>query len=349
VTDRLKLCVTMTPGRNVRDSLATILELEQAGIDIVGVPEAYGIDAVSLLGFLAGRTERVQLLSDILPIYSRTPTLTAMTAVGLDFVSGGRFILGLGASGPQVVEGWHGVPYQAPIARTREVIEICRAVWRRDRLDHHGPHYDMPLPPDQGTGLGKPLKLIDTPIRERIPIYLAALGEKNVELTAECADGWIPVFYIPEKADLVWGESLATGAAKRDSSLGPLEIIAGGMFALGDDVVPRRDRARAQLALYVGGMGARGRNFYNNIVQRYGWTDAARLVQDLYLDGKRAEAEAALPEGLVEGATLIGDEAYVLDRLRAYVASGATTLVVDPVGPEPLTEIRRLRELVELV
>src|SRR3954464_10467028 len=200
-----------------------IRDLESAGLDVALVSEVYTFDAVSQLGYLAAVTERVELMSAILPIYSRTPALTAMTAAGLDFVSGGRFILGLGASGPQVVEGWHGVAYDAPLQRTREVIEICRQVWRRERLDHHGKKYEIPLPPDQGTGLGKPLKLINTPVRERVPVMLAAIGPKNVELAAEIAEAWQPIWFHPERAADMWGESLAPGRARRDPSLGELQ------------------------------------------------------------------------------------------------------------------------------
>src|SRR5262249_8130208 len=193
-------------------------------LDIVFVPEAYSFDAVSALGYLAASTERVQLASGILQLYTRTPTLTAMTAAGLDYVSDGRFTLGLGASGPQVIEGFHGVPYDAPIGRTREVIDICRQVWRRETLRHQGKHYTIPLPPEQGTGLGKPLKLINQPVRERIPILVAALGPKNVELAAEVAEAWEPVFYYPEKAAQVWAAPLASGTARRDPSLPPLHL-----------------------------------------------------------------------------------------------------------------------------
>src|SRR5438067_654959 len=182
------------------ESVADVIELEKAGLDIVFIPEAYSFDAVSQLGYLAAKTERVELASGILQIYTRTPTLTAMTAAGLDFVSGGRFTLGLGASGPQVIEGWHGVPYDAPVGRTREIIEICRAVWRRERLEYSGKHYLIPLPAGRGTGLGKPLKLINYPVRERIPVFVAAIGPRNVALAAELAEGWEPIFYLPEKA-----------------------------------------------------------------------------------------------------------------------------------------------------
>ena len=200
------------------ETVSELGDFEKAGLQVVFVPEAYSFDAVSQLGFIAARTSTVEIASGILPIYSRTPALTAMTAAGLDFVSGGRFTLGLGTSGPQVIEGWHGVPYDAPVGRTRELIEICRMVWRRERLDYHGRHYTLPLPAGQGTGLGKPLKLINHPVRERIPIVVAALGPKNVALAAELAEGWQPIFYFPEKAGLTWDAALAEGKAKRDTS-----------------------------------------------------------------------------------------------------------------------------------
>src|ERR1700740_3715802 len=214
--------------RNYAGGVArTVVELadyERAGADIVFVPEAYSFDAVSQLGFIAAKTERVQIASGIFQLYSRTPALTAMTAAGLDYVSGRRFMLGLGASGPQVIEGWHGVPYDAPIGRAREVIEICRMVWRRERLSYQGRHYHLPL--EGGLGRGKPLKLINHPVRERIPIALAAIGPKNVALAAELAEAWMPLFYLPEKAADVWGGALAEGTAKRDPALGSLDVLA---------------------------------------------------------------------------------------------------------------------------
>ena len=251
------------------ETVTELADFERAGLQIVFVPEAYSFDAVSQLGFIAARTTTLEIASGILPIYSRTPALTAMTAAGLDFVSGGRFTLGLGTSGPQVIEGWHGVPYDAPVGRTRELIEICRLVWRRDRLDYHGKHYTLPL--EGGTGLGKPLKLINHPVRERIPIVIAALGPKNVELAAEVAEGWQPIFYLPEKAGLAWDEPLAAGKAKRAADLGPLDVIAAAPLAIGDDVTALRELARPVFALYIGGMGARGRNFYYDLACRFGY------------------------------------------------------------------------------
>ncbi len=310
---------------------AEIRDLESAGLDVASVAEVYTFDAVSQLGYLAAVTERVELLSGIVPIYSRTPALTAMTAAGLDFVSGGRFMLGLGASGPQVVEGWHGVPYDAPLQRTREVVEICRQVWRRERLDHQGRTYTIPLPADQGTGLGKPLKLINKPVRERIPVMLAALGPRNVELAAEIAEAWEPIFFVPEKAAAVWGDALAAGTAKRDPALGALQVVTGVPVAIGEDVEHLRDRVRPELALYIGGMGARGRNFYNDLAVRYGYEAEARTIQDLYLDGRKEEAAAAVPEALVRAASLVGPESYVAERIAAFAEAGVTTLAVQPL------------------
>src|SRR5487761_965805 len=265
-----------------KETVAEPGDYEKAGLGIVFVPEAYSFDAVSQLGYIAARTSHLQIASGIFQIYTRTPALTAMTAAGLDYVSDGRFVMGLGASGPQVIEGFHGVPYDAPLARTREIIDICRKVWRRERLVHDGRMYQIPLPAGRGTGLGKPLKLINHPVRERIPIVIAAIGPKNVAMTAELAEGWEPIFYVPEKAAELWGESLAAGRARRDPALGPLEIVAAAPLAIGEDVEHLREAARPLLALYIGGMGARGRNFYNDLVRRYGYEAQAQEIQDLY-------------------------------------------------------------------
>src|SRR6201993_3055284 len=223
------------------ETVAELGDYEKAGLDIVFVPEAYTFDAVSQLGFIAARTQRLEIAWGTLQLYTRTPTLTAMTAAGLDYVSGGRFTLGIGASGPQVIEGWHGVPYDAPVGRTREIIEICRMVWRRETLQHQGKYYTIPLPADQGTGLGKPLQLINEPVRERIPILVAALGPKNVELVAEVAEGWKPIFYLPEKAPEVWGQALAAGGGQRDADLGELDVYAGPVLAIGENAEPLRE------------------------------------------------------------------------------------------------------------
>jgi F420-dependent oxidoreductase-like protein len=319
--------------------------MERAGLDVVWVPEAYSFDAVSLMGFLAAKTERVQIGSGILPIYSRTPTLTAMTAAGLDAVSGGRAILGLGTSGPQVVEGFHGVPYDKPVARTREVIEICRSVWRREKVEHQG-IYTIPLPAGQGTGLGKPLKIINHLRRAEIPIWVAALGDRNLEMTAELADGWLPILFIPERARDVWGDALDAGTAKRDPALGPLQISAGGMVAIGEDVKGLLDFLRPMYALYVGGMGARGKNFYNELAQHYGYEREAKEIQDLYLDGKKKEAEALVPMEWMEASNLVGPASYVQERIAAFREAGVTSLQVSPVSDDPAATIAQVKEWV---
>jgi F420-dependent oxidoreductase-like protein len=321
-----------------------VVELERAGLDVVWVAEAYSFDAPSYMGYLAARTERIEIGAAILPIYTRTPTLLAMTAAGIDALSNGRCILGLGASGPQVIEGFHGVVYDAPLARTREIIDICRQVWRREPVVHDGEHYHMPLPAGQGTGLGKPLKLINRPVRSQIPVYVAALGPKNVQMTAEVADGWLPLFWIPEKAGDVFGESLAKGSAARAADLAPLEIAAGGLVAIGDDVAHLRDLSRPMVALYVGGMGARGRNFYNALARRYGYEQEAELIQDLYLDGKKDEAAAAVPAEFLEKINLVGPAGYVRERLAAFRESGVTTLTITPVGDDPVRIVEQLKD-----
>jgi F420-dependent oxidoreductase-like protein len=313
--------------------------LEEAGVAYLWTGEAYTADAVSTMGFLAAVTRTAQIGSSILPLYSRTPTLLAMTAVGIDKLSKGRCILGLGASGPQVIEGFHGVPYDAPLARTREIIDICRSVWRRDRLVHEGANYQVPLPEGEGTGLGKPLKIMDHPVRERIPIYVASLGPKNVEMTAELAEGWLPLHYWPERAHELWGASLEAGAARRSADLPPLQIVAGGSLAIGSDVEHLRDRDRPMLALYYGGMGARGKNFYNDVLKRYGYEEEAEQIQEAYLGGDRKRAAALVPAELVAGMSLVGDAGYVRDRIEAYRDSGVTVLNVQPVGPNRMQDV----------
>src|SRR4029450_12843814 len=266
--------------------------MEEAGVEYLWSGEAYNADAVSTLGFLAAVTERAQIGSSILPLYSRTPALLAMTAVGLDKLSAGRFILGLGASGPQVIEGFHGVAYDRPLGRTREIIDICHSVWRRDRLVHDGASYHVPLPEDEGTGLGKGLKIMDHPVRERIPIYVASLGPRNVEMTAEVAEGWLPLYFWPDRAGEHWGDALAAGRAPRSADLPALEVVAGGPLAIGDGLEHLRERIRPTLALYFGGMGARGRNFYNDMLRRYGFEREAGEIQDLYLSRHKDAARA---------------------------------------------------------
>jgi F420-dependent oxidoreductase-like protein len=330
------------------ETVAELADYEKAGLDIVFVPEAYSYDAVSQLGYLAAKTDRVQLASGIMQLYSRTPTLVAMTAAGLDYVSGGRFNLGIGVSGPQVIEGWHGVPYDAPIGRTKETIEICRAVWRRERLVYDGKHYQIPLPPGEGTGLGKALKLINHPVRDRIPIIVAAVGPKNTAQAAELAEGWQPIFYFAEKAAGIWGRALAAGKARRDPSLPPLDVIAQAGLAIGDDVADLVELGRPALALYVGGMGARGQNFYTKLASDYGYPDEAIAIQDAYLAGRKDEAAALVPRSLLEGISLIGAKAHVAQRLAALAESGVTTLNVQPLASTHLERVRLIEQVKEM-
>jgi F420-dependent oxidoreductase-like protein len=345
----VKISTTLSyAGGQFRAAAAQVVELERAGLDLVWVPEAYGFDAPSLLGYLAALTSSVEIGSSILPIYSRTPTLTAMTAAGIDALAEGRFHLGIGASGPQVVEGWHGVPYTNPVGRTIEVIDICRKVWAREKpLEHHGKDYELPLAPDHGTGLGKALKIITHPVRADIPIWIAALGQRNVSVTAQYANGWIPTIFAPDLMRSVWGDALDVGLARRDPALGPLLITAGGLLAIGDgpDVLAVAERSRPHLALYIGGMGAKGANFYNDVVRRYGFDKEAELIQDLYLSGKKDEAAAAVPTELVAITTLCGPESYIAERIAVYAAAGVTHLTVTPV---PVGD-QRATDLVETV
>lgn len=343
----MKLSTAVGYAGGFKEGVDQVVAFEKAGLDMVWVAEAYSFDAPSQMGYLAAKTSTIEIASGILAIYTRTPTLTAMTAASLDALSDGRFVLGLGASGPQVVEGFHGVRYDRPLGRTREIIDICRQVWRREKVEHHGASYTIPLPPEQGTGLGKPLKLINHPLRPDIPIYVAALGPKNVEMTAEKADGWLPLFFLPGKAQEVWGEDLAAGRAKRDGGLGELEIVAGGLLSVGAGAESVRDLARPTVALYVGGMGAKGKNFYNDLVKRYGFEREAEQIQDLYLDGKKDEAARLVPDELLEGMSLCGSEGYVKERLAAYEEAGVTNLNITPIGPDPVKLIEQVKGWIE--
>ena len=336
----MKISTMLSYSGGFKEAAKQVSELEKAGLDLVWVAEAYGFDGPSLKGYLAAMTETVEIGAAIIPIYTRTPTLIAMTAAGIDALSDGRFHLGLGASGPQVIEGFHGVPYTAPLGRTREIIDVCRQVWRREGpLEHEGRYYQMPLPEGQGTGLGKALKIIAHPVRSEIPVWVASLGEKNVAMTAEVADGWIPILFIPEKARDVWGSALDEGAAKRDPSRGELMITAGGLLAIGEgeEVTRIRELQRSMVALYVGGMGAKGKNFYNELAIRYGFADEAAQIQDLYLSGRKKEAEALVPDEFLEKTTLCGPEGYIRERLAAFAEAGVTHLQVHPFPQEGQT------------
>jgi F420-dependent oxidoreductase-like protein len=347
----MKIATTLSYAGGFKAAARQVSEMEKAGLDLVWVAEAYGFDGPSLMGYLAALTETVDIGSGILPIYTRTPTLLAMTAAGVDALSGGRFHLGLGASGPQVIEGWHGVPYDAPVGRTREIAAICRQVWAREApLVHDGRHYHLPLAAGLGTGLGRPLKIIAHPVRPRIPIWVASIGEKNVAMTAEVAEGWLPILFIPDKVKEVWGTALVEGQARRDPSLDPLLISAGGPLAIGegDEITQLRDLSRPNVALYVGGMGARGRNFYNDLARRYGYEKEAAEIQDLYLSGKKDEAAAAVPQEFLDLSTLIGPRSWVAERIAAMKEAGVTHLQVTPIPTGEQTVASLIEEVKEL-
>ncbi len=348
----MKLSMNINYVGDFQAAVEQVVTLEKAGLDIVLIAEAYSFDAISQVGYIAAKTDRVEIGTGILNIYSRTPALMAMTAAGCDYVSNGRFILGLGASGPQVIEGFHGMPYEKPMQRIKEYIEACRMIWRREPFDYHGKTIEAPLAAGLGTGLGKPLKLINHPVRSEIPIWWASLMGLSVTATAEVADGWLPIFFDPTKYVDVWGDELKAGLAKRDPSLGQLQISAGGVVAIGDEFEGEGrfkvlDHLRPQLALYVGGMGARDKNFYNTIAQKYGYVEEAIEIQDLYLDGKKQEAAAAVPKDLLEGTNLVGSVGYVKERIAAYKEAGVTVLSVNPIAGDPVKTIETLREIID--
>ena len=327
-------------GSSIHDVLPLVEHADRIGIDSVWAAEAYGSDAVTVLSYIAAKTSTIKLGSAILQMPARTPANTAMTAMTLDALSGGRVILGLGLSGPQVVEGWHGVPYGKPLGRTREYVEIVRAAIAREApLKYDGEHYQIPYSEQDATGLGKPLKSILHPVRPAIPIYLAAIGPRNVELTAQIADGWLPIFYAPER-EQIFNEHLDAGLAKAGRSADDLEIAASVMVAAGDDINACRDMLRPFLALYIGGMGAKGRNFYNDLAVRYGFDEAAATIQDLYLDGKKDAAAAAVPDELVDEIALVGPLDRIVDRLAAWKASRVGTMVLGTHQPEVLTALQ---------
>jgi F420-dependent oxidoreductase-like protein len=343
----VKLGMPITYGADFAQTVDQLVQYENAGLNRVMIPEAYGFDAVTQMGFVAARTSTIELAFGILPMYSRTPTNLAMTAAGLDYVSGGRCILGIGASGPQVIEGFHGVPFDAPVGRAREHVEICRMIWRRDRTDYDGTYYQLPL--RGGTGTGKPLKLLNYPVRERIPLALAAIGPRNVELAAEIFDEWQPFLFVPDLVEQAFGDALNAGRSKRDPGLGALGISAQTTLLITDD--PAReatalDAVRHHAALYIGGMGARGKNFYTTLARRYGYGDAAQQIQDLYLGGRKTEAAAAVPLELARRLALIGSPEYVRERLEVYAAAGVSCLLVSPAAEtheERLAQMSTLR------
>jgi F420-dependent oxidoreductase-like protein len=319
------------PGQNPLELVEAARQAEALGYDSAWAAEAWGTDAVTPIAWLGARTERIKLGTAIMQIPGRTPANTAMTAATLDLLSGGRFLLGLGTSGPQVVEGWHGEAWGKPLQKTREYVEIVRSVLRRDVLEHHGAHYDIPL--SNGTGLGKPLKLMARPLRADVPIYLASLAPKAIELAFEIADGWLPLFFSPERAREVFPMERA-----RDG----FDIAAGAQVLVCDDPQEGIEQLKPYYAFYIGGMGSRERNFYNDIARRYGYEAEARRVQDLFLDGKQRDAAAAVPDRLVDDVSLVGPPERIRDRLEAWRESGVTTLLVasrDPASVRTIAEL----------
>jgi len=305
------------PGTNPLELLELAREAESLGYDSAWAAEAWGVDAITPLAWLGAQTTTLKLGTAIMQLPGRSPANAAMTAVTLDLLSGGRFLMGLGTSGPQVVEGWHGQEWGKPLGKTREYVEIVRTILRRERLEHHGEHYDIPV--QGGTGLGKPLKLMARPLRADIPIYLAAIGPKAVEQTFEIADGWLPIFWSPEKARTVFPVDRARQG---------FDVAATAPAIVTDDVESARNMLKEYYSFYIGGMGARGKNFYNDLFTRYGYEAEAREIQDLFLDGKQREAAAKVPDAFVDEVALVGSVERIRDRLAAWRESGATTLLV---------------------
>jgi F420-dependent oxidoreductase-like protein len=331
-------------GLTSADQLAIVQEAERLGYDSVWTAEAYGSDAATILAWLAGQTSTIKLGSGIFQMPGRSAAMTAMTAATIDQLSDGRMLLGIGSSGPQVSEGWHGVRFGKQIQRTREYIEVLRIALARERLEYHGETIELPLP----DGPGKALKLTIAPVQERMPIYLAAIGPKNTALAGEVADGWMPTLLSPEHLPML-RSNLEEGAARAGRSLDGFDIAPTvNVNITDDDVDGARDAMRPFMALYIGGMGSRDKNFYNTLVQRYGFEDAAREVQDLYLAGKKEEAAAALPVDLIDLVSLVGPRDRVRERLRAFAQAGVGTLGVSPMAWTRDERIRQLRLVAEL-
>jgi F420-dependent oxidoreductase-like protein len=330
-------------GLTREDQLEIVQEAERLGYDSVWTAEAYGSDAATILGWVAGQTTRIRIGSAIFQMPGRSPAMTAMTAATLDQLSDGRMILGIGSSGPQVAEGWHGQRFGKQIQRTREYVAVVRKALARERLEFHGETLELPLP----DGPGKALKLTIAPVQDAIPIYLAAIGPNNTRLAGEVADGWIPTLFSPEHV-AEFRPLLEEGAAVSGRSLDGFDIAPTVNVFITDDVAAARDAMRPFLALYVGGMGSRDRNFYNQLVQRYGFEDAARTVQDLYLEGRREEAMAALPDELIDLVSLCGPADRVRARLDIYREAGVGTLGVTPLAWDKAGRLEQLRLLAEL-
>ena len=330
-------------GMGPQDQLHVVQEAERLGYDSVWAAEAYGSDAATVLAWLAAGTTTIRLGSAIFQMPGRSAAMTAMTAATIDELSGGRMVLGIGSSGPQVAEGWHGQRFARQLLRTREYVEVVRMALSRQRVDYHGETIELPLP----DGPGKALKLTIAPKQERIPIYLAAIGPKNTALAGEIADGWIPTFFSPEHVS-EFRSLLEEGAQRSGRSLDGFDIAPTVNAYISDDRELARNLMRPILALYIGGMGSRKQNFYNNLVQRYGFEDAASTIQDLYLDGKQAEAGAAIPDELIDMVSLCGPRDVVRDRLTAFRESGVGTLMITPMAFTAEDRILQLRAIADL-
>src|SRR5436190_9076735 len=332
------------------EALEIVRAAEGAGFDSVWVAESYGSDVVSVLAWLAPQTETIQLGGAIMQVPARAPAAAAMAGITIDALSGGRFIFGFGPSGPQVSEGWYGVPYAKPWGRTREYIEVVREIVAREgRLEHGGEHYPLPLMEGEGvTGQGKALKLNFHPVRDRIPVFVGAIGRKSVEMAAEICEGWIPIFSSPDAFEETWGEHLETGFAKGGRSRDDLEISPTLQVAIDGNLDAARSVVRAGLLLYLGGMGSRETNFYVDLTHRFGFGEVADEVQSLYLDGKREDAYAAVPDELVNATSLVGTESDVAEQLDRYIAAGVDRLIVSPINSEPDQRLHTVERLAEL-
>ncbi|MFF3764184.1 LLM class F420-dependent oxidoreductase [Streptomyces sp. NPDC001922] len=328
------------------DNLAVAREADKLGYSVCWAAEAYGSDAPTVLSWVAAQTERIDVGSAIFQIPARTPAMTAMTAATLDSLSGGRFRLGLGVSGPQVSEGWYGVKFDKPLARTREYVEIVRKAMSRERLTHEGEHWTLPLP----GGPGKPIKLTVHPVRDEIPLYIAAIGPKNLEQTGEIADGALVIFFAPEHAEETTLRSLRAGREKAGKTMDGFDVVPTVPLALGDDVQALADQFRPYTALYVGGMGSAKQNFYNKLAGRMGYEKEAAEIQEKYLSGDKQGAAAAVPHQLIDSTTLLGSVDRIAERMQAYAAAGVTTLSLAPAGftlDERLTSLRAGVEALE--
>jgi F420-dependent oxidoreductase-like protein len=325
------------------DQLQVVQEAERLGYDSVWAAEAYGSDAATVLAWLSAGTSKIKLGSAIFQMPARSPAMTAMTAATLDELSGGRVRLGIGSSGPQVAEGWHGQRFANQLQRTREYVEVVRKALARERLQYHGATLELPLP----DGPGKALKLMIAPVQERIPIYLAAIGPKNTALAGEIADGWLPTFFSPEHVG-EFRTLLEEGAARSGRSLDDFDIAPNVTAYISDDRDLARNLMRPVLGLYIGGMGSRKQNFYNNLVKRYGFEEEADQIRDLYLDGKQAEACEAIPAELIDMVSLCGPRDFVRERIAAFREAGVGTLAVTPMAFTVDDRITQLREVAEL-